>query len=79
MSESIHGHQVMEMMAASAKTYNRSDLLAEIAAKFGDDARFHTCMHSDLTADALLDFLAAKGKFVESEAGIHMPENNLCQ
>ena len=49
MSESIHGHQVMEMMAASAKTYNRSDLLAEIAAKFGDDARFHTCMHSDLT------------------------------
>lgn len=79
MSESIHGHQVMEMMAKSAKTYSRSALKAEIAAQFGGDARFHTCKHSDLTADALLDFLAAQGKFVESEAGIYMPEKNLCQ
>ncbi len=78
MSESIHGHQVMEMMAASAKTYSKSALKAEIATKFGEDAHFHTCMHSDLTADALIEFLTSKGKFVESEEGIHMPEDHLC-
>ena len=79
MSDSIHGHQVMKMMAKSAKTYNKPALLAEIAAKFGDNACFHTCAHSDLTADALLDFFISKGKFIESEAGIYMPKRNLCE
>ena len=79
MSESIHGHQVMKMMAESEKNYSKSDLTAEIAAQFGGDARFHTCKHCDLTADALIDFFTAKGKFVESEAGLHMPKNNLCR
>ena len=79
MSESIHGHQLMEMMAKSAKKYSKSELKAEIAAQFGSDARFHTCKDSDLTADALIDFLISQGKFVESDAGIHMPENHLCQ
>lgn len=79
MSESIHGHQVMEMMAKSAKIYSKSELQTEIAAQFGPDARFHTCKDTDLTADALIDFLTAQGKLVESEAGIQMPENQLCQ
>ena len=79
MRESIHGHQVMEMMAKSAKTYSRSELKAEIAAEFGGDVRFHTCKHNDLTADDLIDFLASQGKFVESEAGVYMPEDHLCQ
>ncbi len=65
MSESIHGQQLMEMMAKSAKIYSKSELKAEIAAQFGPDA--------------LIDFLLAQGKFVESEAGIKMPENQLCQ
>ncbi len=78
MSESIHGHQVMEMMASSAKTYTKSTLKADIAARFGEKARFHTCMGSDLSADDLIDFLASKGKFVESEQGISMPEEHLC-
>ncbi len=79
MSDSIHGHKVMNMMAKSEKTYSKSALKEEIAAKFGSDARFHTCQHNDLTADALIDFLTSKGKFVESEAGIHMPKRHLCE
>jgi len=78
MNESIHGHQVMEMMAQSEKTYTKQALKSEIALKFGDDARFHTCMGSDLTADDLIEFLATKGKFVESAEGISMPEEHLC-
>ena len=79
MSESIHGHQVMEMMAESKKTYSRASLKAEIAEKFGDNACFHVCYDDNLTADGLIDFLAAQGKFVECEAGLSMPEDNLCQ
>ena len=78
MSESIHGHQVMEMMAASNKSYTRAALKADIGEEFGENARFHTCMLSDLTAEGLIGFLASKGKFVESEAGISLPEGNLC-
>lgn len=78
MSESIHGHQVMEMMATSARTYTKIELKLEIANKFGADARFHTCMGSDLSADDLIEFLSSKGKFVESEEGLSMPENHLC-
>lgn len=78
MSESIHGHQVMEMMATTQKSYSKSALKSEIANKFGADARFHTCMGSDLTADELIEFLASKGKFVESEAGVSMPQEHLC-
>ena len=78
MLEPIHGHKVMEMMAKSAKTYTKAALKADIAANFGENARFHTCMNSDLTADGLISFLAEKGKFVESEDGLHMPEEYLC-
>jgi probable metal-binding protein len=78
MSESIHGHKVMEMMATSEKSYSKQALKLEIATQFGEEARFHTCMGSDLTADDLIEFLASKGKFVESEEGISMPEDNLC-
>ncbi|WP_413699926.1 YecH family metal-binding protein [Psychromonas sp. KJ10-10] len=78
MSESIHGHQVMEMMATSGKSYNKVELKSEIASKFGAEARFHTCMGSDLTADDLIEFLASKGKIIESEQGMSMPEEHLC-
>ncbi|WP_022943253.1 YecH family metal-binding protein [Psychromonas hadalis] len=78
MSESIHGHQVMEMMATAEKSYSKEALKAEIAIKFGEDARFHTCMGSDMTADDLIVFLASKGKFVESEQGIRLPKEHLC-
>jgi len=78
MNQSIHGHQVMEMMAESGKTYTKQTLKAEIATHFGEDARFHTCMGSDLTADQLLTFLASKGKLVESTQGISMPLEQRC-
>lgn len=78
MSESIHGHQVMEMMAESEQNYSKTQLKTDIADRFGEDARFHTCMGSDLTADDLIEFLASKGKFVESEEGISMPKDHLC-
>ena len=78
MSKSIHGHKVMEMMAASGKTYSKSALKAEIATLFGEDAVFHICDDNGLTADVLIAFLSEKGKLVESLEGVHMPESNLC-
>ncbi|MGB5444705.1 MAG: YecH family metal-binding protein [Psychromonas sp.] len=78
MSESIHGHQVMQMMATSGKTYTKAELHAQIACTFGEDARFHTCMDSDMSSTDLIDFLTSKGKFIESAQGISLPQENIC-
>jgi len=78
MNQSIHGYQVMEMMASSGKQYSKQALTADIATQFGEDTRFHTCHGSNLTASDLIEFLSSKGKFVESEQGVSMPEENLC-
>ena len=53
----IHGHEVMEMMLASGKTYTKETSVAEIVDKFGADARFHTCSAENMTAGQLVEFL----------------------
>jgi len=59
MPESIHRHEVQRTMIAADRASAREDLLAEIAAHFGDDARFHSRSASDLTAVEFVDFLLA--------------------
>lgn len=78
MSESIHGHQVMQMMLESEQGFTRDTLKAAMAARFGEGARFHTCSAQDMDADALIDFLAARGKFVESEGGFNTAKEKIC-
>jgi probable metal-binding protein len=78
MHQSIHGHQVMEIVADSEIIYTKQALIAEISAQFGEDARFHTCMDSDLTADQLILLLSSKGKFVETSEGISLSEAHHC-
>jgi len=46
----IHGHEVLEMMLASGKKYTKDVLVQDIIAKFGPDARFHTCSAEDMDA-----------------------------
>ena len=47
-------------------------------AKFGADARFHTCSAENLDADALIDFLAARGKFRENAGGLAIDPAKVC-
>ncbi|EPA5016179.1 YecH family metal-binding protein, partial [Salmonella enterica] len=67
--DSIHGHEVLNMMIESGEQYTHTSLEAAIKARFGERARFHTCSASDMTAAELVAFLAAKGKFIAVEDG----------
>ena len=78
MSKSIHGHQVMEMMGTAGRAYKKSQLKLEMCRLFSEQARYHTCMQSDLTADDLIDFFISKGKFIESENGIKLAQFQVC-
>lgn len=78
MSESIHGHEVMHMMLESESGFTRESLKKAMAERFGADATFHTCSAQDMDAEALIDFLAAKGKFVDSTAGFNTQADKIC-
>ncbi len=76
---SIHGHEVLQMMLAAGESFTTGSLTAGIKAKFGADARFHTCSAVDLTAEQLVQFLAERGKFVARAEGFTTSESKICQ
>jgi len=78
MENSIHGHEVMRMMVESGKQYSRSSLREEIENNFGQQARFHTCSAFDMTADDLIDFLEARGKFLSMDDGFTTDRSKIC-
>ncbi|MGE6224921.1 YecH family metal-binding protein [Aeromonas media] len=78
MSQSIHGHEVMEMMLEEGGHFTRASLRGAIEARFGADARFHTCSASEMDAEALIDLLARRGKFIESEQGFQTRADKIC-
>jgi probable metal-binding protein len=77
-NEQIHGHEVMQMMLDSGVTYTRATLRDAILEKFGPEARFFTCSAENMTADGLIDFLAGRGKFVETAGGFTTDPANVC-
>ena len=78
MMNQIHGHEVIAMMTSSNQLYTRDSLKAAIIAKFGTDARFHTCSAENMAADELIDFLAARGKFMENVSGLAINPAKVC-
>ena len=71
MSQSIHGHEVMHLMMEHGGSFTKQSLREAIVARFGADARFYTCSADDMTAEQLIDFLEAKGKFVADGTGFN--------
>ena len=67
------------MMLASGKAYTRESLVRDIVARFGAAARFHTCSAADLTAEGLVEFLEARGKFVPQAGGFQTAPELICQ
>ena len=75
----IHGHDVLNMMLASGKTYTKATLVADIHDQFGHNAKFHTCSAADMTADELVLFLKARGKFRLQADGFQTSKDLICQ
>ncbi|WP_213132447.1 YecH family metal-binding protein [Citrobacter sp. FP75] len=77
--ESIHGHEVLNMMIESGEQYTNASLEAAITARFGEQACFHTCSAQGMTAAELVAFLAAKGKFIAKDDGFSTHESKICR
>lgn len=76
---SIHGHEVLNMMLDSDTDYSEKSLEQAIIAKFGEQARFHTCSAQGMTAMELVIFLAERGKFIPQEEGFTTHESKICR
>jgi probable metal-binding protein len=78
MSDSVHGHEVMHFMLENEGGFSKESLKEAIIARFGADTRFHTCSAQGMTAEQLIDFLAAKEKFVETGSGFNTQAEKIC-
>jgi probable metal-binding protein len=68
----------MEMMLTQDGQFTRASLKQAIDAHFGTEARFHTCSASEMDAEALIELLARRGKFIESEQGFQTRADKIC-
>ena len=78
MTTQIHGHEVIEMMTTSNEDYTKESLTAAIGAKFGAEARFHTCSADNMDAGALIEFLTERGKFQPGGEGFRFNPAKAC-
>jgi len=78
MAEAIHGHEVIDMIVQSGQAYTRDSLRADIVKRFGADARFCTCAAENLTAEELIAFLEARGKFRDAGTGFTIDQQQVC-
>ena len=77
--ESIHGHDVIDMIQQAERAFSRAELVNAIATKFGAAARFHTCSAEGMTADGLVEFLSTRGKFFGNDSALTIDPSKLCQ
>ncbi len=66
------------MMIESGRSFTRISLKTAIEERLGEDARYFTCSAENLTPDELIDFLAARGKFVEPGEGLTTAPDRIC-
>jgi probable metal-binding protein len=79
MQTQVHGHEVIEMMMTSSQPFTRESLAAAIVARFGADARFHTCSAEGMTDDELISFLESRGKLMPAQRGFQINPERVCQ
>ncbi len=78
MAESIHGHDVMELMLTLGKTFTKESLKDALHEKFGKDAKYHTCSAQNMNAAEIIEFLNSRGKFIDSEKGFQTDRSKIC-
>lgn len=76
--KSVHGHDVLHTMLENDKGWTRVSLLQAITEKYGDNCRFYTCSAENMSAEELINFLEAKGKFIEAGNVFNTQESKIC-
>ena len=79
MNASIHGHEVLDLVLHAREPLTLEALEAQVTARYGADARFHTCSQSCLTFGQLVEFLHLRGKLVSARGAIAADPGKICE
>lgn len=79
MPEPVHGHEVMKMMIDDGRIYSKTTLLAAIAKRFGEGAKFFACSAENMTAEGLVAFLEGRSKFIHEGEGFRTEPDRMCK
>jgi probable metal-binding protein len=79
MQDSVHGHEVLELVLAAPQPLTLEALEEQVGARFGAEARFHTCSASGLSFRELVDFLHLRGKLVPAAGGVAADRSRICE
>jgi len=78
MSQSIHGHEIMQLIHEADPPLTRQTLAAEVVRRYGQDAEFHACAGGGMTLGNLLVFLADRGKVAEIDGVLQTDIGLMC-
>jgi probable metal-binding protein len=78
MANQYHGHEVIQMVATSGRSYTRESLRAAIIERFGGDATFYSCSQAGMSPDEMIDFMKARGKFIEGGDDLTFNQARAC-
>ena len=68
--QQVHGHEVMQLIFGSNKSFTKDSLVEEIIRHFGEDTRFYNCSADNMTATDIVAFFESKGKFIFTDNGM---------
>jgi len=77
-NNSIHGHEVMRLIATADPPLTHSELAGQVAERFGADTGFHACAGDNMTLGQLLSFLSERGKVVERAGQLRTDLDQIC-
>jgi len=78
MSESIHGHEIIDLVSNHPDGMTIAQLTEAVAKQFGGMPRFYTCSAEDLALDELLEFLHAGNKIRISGDSVYPGKSPAC-
>ncbi|MEI8196636.1 MAG: YecH family metal-binding protein [Phycisphaerae bacterium] len=74
----IHGHEVLALVAQADPPLTMETLRTQAAARWGAQARYHTCSAAGMTLDGLAEFLLAHGKIVTNRGLLATDPAKIC-
>lgn len=76
---SIHGHEILDLIRTTTPAPTAGEVADIVEARYGPEARFHTCSAQEMTLKELLQFLFARTKIVLRDDGrLHVQIENVC-
>lgn len=76
--ESVHGHEVLDLIASANPPMTIAAFEAEANRRWGAQARYHTCSVSGMKLPELMSFLLSRGKIVEHNGLLATDPGKIC-